>query len=112
MLSSGYSVFFMLSASIILSSCQQAYNSCFCPAYLPFLQPMSRILYVWDTHKSHSQVVDHRVRKKNYTKFLAAYFRHSSFITNFKGKLKIIWIGYNSPHFFQGMCFLFPVPEK
>ena len=77
MFSPRYSVLFMLPASIIQFSRQQAYNSCFCPAYLPFLQSMSYISYVWDTHKSHSQVVDHRVRKKNYTKFLAAYFRHS-----------------------------------
>ena len=66
----------MLPASIIPFSYQQACNNRFCPAYLPFLQSLSRILYVWDTHKSYSQVVDHRVRKKNYTKFLAVYFRH------------------------------------
>ena len=76
MFSSRDSVLFMLPASIIPSSCQQAYNSCFYPVFLPFLQPVSRILYVWNTHKSLSQVVDHRVGKKNYTKFLAAYFRH------------------------------------
>ncbi len=33
---SRYSVLFMLPASIMPLSCQQAYNSCFCPAYLPF----------------------------------------------------------------------------
>ncbi len=46
MFSSQDSVLFMLPASIISSSCQQAYNSCFCPAYLPFLQLISCILYV------------------------------------------------------------------
>ena len=76
MFSSRDSVLFMLLASIIPSSCQQAYNSCFYPVFLPFLQSASCMFYVWDMHKPLSQVVDHRVGKKNYTKFLAAYFRH------------------------------------
>ena len=88
---SRYSVLFMLPASIIPSSCQQAYNSCFCPAYLPFLQSVLRIPYVWDTHKSLSQVINHRVRKKNYTKFLAAYFRHTM-----DDKFNIIYYNINA----------------
>ncbi len=56
----------MLPASIIPFSCQQAYNNHFCPAYLHFLQSVSRILYVWDMHKSPSGSISQGQKEKLY----------------------------------------------